>query len=136
MHVAWAYIYTRRYADAVRESRRALALSPGYKEAYGCLEEAYLLSGNEASAREARWLHGSKGAADRSRARSVRRRGRVHARERPPPRHGVARESERAAQRRVPACRRRPELAALHGDARFVKMLESVGLEPVRPLAR
>ena len=60
MHVAWAYIYTRRYADAVRESRRALALSPGYKEAYRCLEHAYLLSGNEASAREARRLHGSK----------------------------------------------------------------------------
>jgi hypothetical protein len=33
-----AYIYTGRYADAVRESRRALALSPGYKEAYRCLE--------------------------------------------------------------------------------------------------
>ena len=26
MHVAWAYIYTRRYADAVRESQRGVAL--------------------------------------------------------------------------------------------------------------
>jgi len=45
-HVAWAYIYTGRYALAVEEAERALQLSPGFEEAYHCLEEAHLTAGD------------------------------------------------------------------------------------------
>lgn len=43
----------------MRESRRALALAPGYREAYRCLEEACILSRNQPSAAAARRLHGT-----------------------------------------------------------------------------
>jgi len=136
MHVAWAYIYTRRYADAVRESRRALALSPGYKEAYRCLEEAYLLSGNEASAREARRLHGSTEPPldpERDPYGAAVAYMRVNDRQRAMASLEKARDRRNGA---FPLAGVDPKLAALHGDARFVKMLESVGLEPVGPAAR
>lgn len=136
MHVAWAYIYTGRYAEAVRESRRALALSPGYKEAYRCLEEAYLLSGDEASAREARRLHGStEPPLDPERDPY----GAAVAYLRMNDRQRAMASLEKARDRRngaFPLAGVDPKLAALHDDARFVKLLESVGLDPVGPPVR
>lgn len=136
MHVAWAYIYTRRYADAVRESRRALALSPGYREAYRCLAHAYELSGDERSAREARRLHGStEPAIDRERDPydAAVAYLRVNDRDRALASLRIARDKRSGS---FPLAGVDPKLAALHGDARFVEMLESVGLAPVTPPAR
>jgi tetratricopeptide (TPR) repeat protein len=136
MHVAWAYIYTGRYADAVRESRRALALAPGYKEAYRCLEDAYRLSGNEASAREARRLHGSEDPPidpDRDPYGAAVAYLRSNDRDRAIASLEKARDQRSGS---FPLAGVDPKLAALHGDARFVEMLESVGLEPVGPPAR
>jgi len=133
MHVAWAYIYTGRYADAVREARRALALSPGYKEAYRCLEEAYLLSGNEESAREARRMHGVTDPPidpERDPYGAAVAYLRLNYPDRAVASLAKARDMRSGA---FPLAGVDPKLAALHGDARFVKMLESVGLEPVRP---
>lgn len=136
MHVAWAYIYTGRYADAVREARRALALSPGYKEAYRCLEQAYLLSGDAASAREARRLHGTQEPPidpDRDPYNAAVAYLRTNDRDRAIASLAKARDTR---DDEFPLAGVDPKLAALHGDARFVKMLESVGLEPVGPTAR
>ena len=132
MHVAWAYIYTRRYPQAVQEARRALALKPDYVEAFRCLEAAYVLSGNEASAREARRLHGSNAPEvieDRdpySAAVLTLRKG---------DRESAIQWLQKARDRRSVSfvlAGVDPKLAALHGDARFVELVGSVGLEPVR----
>jgi TolB-like protein/DNA-binding winged helix-turn-helix (wHTH) protein len=136
MHVAWAYIYTGRYAEAVRESRRALALSPGYKEAYRCLGEAYQLSGNEESAREAWRLHGVKDLVidpDRDPYGAAVAYLRLNYADRAIALLAKARDTRSGS---FPLAGVDPKLAALHGDARFVRLLESVGLEAVRPPTR
>ena len=136
MHVAWAYIYTRRYADAVRESRRALELQPGYREAYRCLEHAYRLSGDEASAREARRLHGGADAAidlERDPYGAAVAFVRTNDRDRALAALEKARDMRSGS---FPLAGVDPKLAALHGDPRFVEMLRSVGLEPITPPAR
>lgn len=132
-HVAWAYIYTRRYPLAVREARRALALSPEFAEGYRCLEHAYLLSGDVASAREARSHHPPTAGA-------------------PSDTYGRAVEAAMAGDREtslkwLAAARQErntsfalagvdPKLDSLHGDARFEELLAEAGLRALRPPSR
>ena len=132
-HVAWAYIYTRRYPLAVREARRALALSPEFAEGYRCLEHAYLLSGDVASAQKARSHHPPTAGAPRDT-------------------YGRAVEAAMAGDREaslkwLAAARAErntsfalagvdPKLDSLHGDARFEELLAEAGLRALRPPTR
>jgi hypothetical protein len=117
MHVAWAYIYTRRYDDAIRESRRALALQPGFHEAYRCIEDATMLSrnsGRAASAPNPRDPYGTAVsfalAGDRENALQW---------------LAKAKEARNLA---FPLAGVDPKLDALNGDPRFEEMLRSAGL--------
>ena len=133
MHVAWAYIYTGRYADAVRESRRALALQPGYREAYRCLQHAYELSGDETSAREARRLHGGQDAPidlEKDPYSAAVEFLRTNDRDRALAALAKARDLRSGS---FPLAGVDPKLAALHQDARFVEILQSVGLKAISP---
>jgi TolB-like protein/DNA-binding winged helix-turn-helix (wHTH) protein/Tfp pilus assembly protein PilF len=126
MHVAWAYIYTRRYPEAVREARRALELAPGLHEAYWCLERAYRLAGDEASAREARKHLPSTEAPTHDPYENAAR-------------FALAGNRDAALQWLATAKERRnlsfvlagvdPKLDTLHGDTRFTRMLDDVGLK-------
>lgn len=134
-HVAWAYIYTRRFDDAIAEARRALELDPEFEEAYRCLEHAYLLSGDRAKAAEIRARRGvTPGAGDR----------------RDPYANAVDRlrlGDEDGAMRWLTIAKNErqtafalagvdPKLEPLHGDARFVRLVESAGLRVLRPPIR
>ena len=133
MHVAWAYIYARRYADAVRESRRALALQPGYREAYRCLEHAYVLAGDEASAKEAKRLHGGNEPIidpEKSPYNAAIAFMRMNDRDRALDALEKARDTRNVA---FPLAGADPKLVSLHDDPRFTEMLQGVGLTPVAP---
>ena len=152
MHVAWAYIHARRYAQAVHESRRALELAPGHEDAYHCLEMAYLLSGNYESALAARRKHQKDVVADDARKFFENERLQAVARlaTRDPYNaavtHAMAGNRDEAIKwLRIARDRRNlsfplagvdPKLESLHDDARYLDLLRSVGLEPVRPRSR
>lgn len=148
MHVAWAYTYTRQYAEAVRESRRAMELAPGYREAWHCLEQAYVLSGNFPSALAARKQYDSTLTARDPIAfyESLRKENAKSIDPSDPygtaVRLAYARDPDGAMEWLRKAKEQRqvsfalagvdPKLASLVGDQRYIDLLRSVGLEPVR----
>lgn len=149
-HVAWAYIYTRQYARAVTEAKRALALDAQFGEAYVCLENAHLLSGDYASAAAARQhRRGTKEVVVDPKAYWTRElardaANRVNAADATRDPYGVAAALAMAGEREqalvwlarakeqrstaFPLAGVDPKLAALHGDARFARLLDGVGL--------
>jgi len=147
-HVAWAYIYARRYADAVHEARRAIALQPDFREAYMCLEQVYLLAGDFDSALAARRAYDPQAgvnmtaraffASDRARAgREIEARNPYGS----AVQLALAGDREAAIQWLLKAREHRdlsfplagvdPKLAVLHGDKRFVEMVRGIGLQIV-----
>lgn len=119
-HVAWAYIYSRRYEDAEREARRALTLEPGFREAFACLHQIELLRGSKQPDSAIDAAHPYRNAArlalqgDRSAAIDW-----------------LAKAKARRDTQFVLAAAD-PKLISLHDDARFVELLRSVGLAPIR----
>jgi DNA-binding winged helix-turn-helix (wHTH) protein/tetratricopeptide (TPR) repeat protein len=125
MHVAWAYVYTRRYADAIREAQRALELSPGLEEANACLATADAMRANRAfppaasdspdfyanAVRHVRLGDNDAAMLWLTRAKEIRNTS-------------------------IPLACVDPKLEPLHRDARFVKLLASLGLRPLRPRTR
>ena len=120
-HVAWAYIFSRRFRDAEREAARAKELQPGYREADACIHQVALLE------------------------RRVQPAGEIH----PKNPYGTAARLAMRGDRqgavewlRVAKDRRDtqfilaaadPKFESLHGDPGFIALLDSVGLAPVRP---
>lgn len=147
MHVAWAYTYTGQYAAAVREARRALELSPGYPDAFHCLEHAYLMSGNYQSALAARKKYEPELTATDARAFYEERRLGAAKTLDPKDFYGNATKLAQAGDRDHAIVWLRkarnerdlsfvlagvdPKLEPLHGDRRYVTLLDSVGLKPV-----
>lgn len=147
MHVAWAYTYTGQYAAAVLEARRALELSPGYHDAFHCLEHAYLLSGNYESALAARRKYEPELTARDARAFYEERRVSAAKTLDPKDAYGNAAklaqvgDRDHALEWLRKAKQERdlsfvlagvdPKLETLHGDRRYVDLLRSVGLKPV-----
>jgi len=148
MHVAWAYTYTHQYAEAVRESRRAMELAPGYREAWHCLEQTYILSGNFTSALAARKQYDPTLTArdPLSFYESLRKENAKSIDPSDPygtaVRLAYARDPDGAMEWLRKAKEQRqvsfvlagvdPKLAPLLGDKRFIELLHSVGLEPIR----
>ncbi len=147
-HVAWAYMYARRYADAVRESRRALALQPDFHEAWRCLEQAYLLTGDYDSALAARRARDPQAGANMT-ARAFFASDRIRASREVEARKpyesavqlALAGDNDAAIAWLIKARAHRdlsfplagvdPKLAVLHGDRRFIEMVRAIGLEVV-----
>jgi TolB-like protein/DNA-binding winged helix-turn-helix (wHTH) protein/Flp pilus assembly protein TadD len=120
-HVAWAYIYSRRYADAEREVRRALALQPGNRHAMTCLEQIALLTGRSAPS------PASDGARPYASAARLAMAGDADG----AIRWLAAARDSRDLQFVLAAAD--PKLESLHGDPRFQALLREIGLSPVRP---
>lgn len=134
-HVAWAYIYTRRFDDAIAEARRALELDPEFEEAYRCLEHAYLLKGDHAKAAEMRARRGVTARPDAPRDPYENAVGRLRLGDA----EGAMRwltvaKNERQTSFALAGVD--PKLEPLHGDARFVRLVESAGLRVLRPPIR